>query len=304
MRNTYPLGRIAGIRIGLHRWIPWLVGGIGLFATLNGGPAYGAMIVVVISTGFSLVLLHELGHSLVARHFDVQVKDITLWPLGGVAWMEDIPEDPKIEGLIAIAGPLVNLVLAACALPLLLVPGLNAVAGLFIWVNLMLGLFNLVPAFPMDGGRVLRALLALRHDWLTATEKAVRFGKTVALVGTVIAVLNGFFLVPLLAVYVWGMGQRELLAVRAKKLGNSSPFGAFAEAARRAQEEYSRRAQAGGTPFGFEGGPGMEGAADFDSGPEASREVPGGTGKGFTDEEIARLEGFRGRLPRDWRDED
>jgi Zn-dependent protease len=297
LRNTIPIGRIFGIRIGLHRTLAWLVGGIVLFVSLTDPVLVIPALLYVVGV-FSLVLLHELGHSMAARHFDIQVPEITLSPLGGVAWMEEIPEDSRIEGLIAIAGPLVNLGLALLATPLLLAGPVAPVAIGFILINLMLGCFNLIPAFPMDGGRVLRALLALRCDWLTATERAVRIGRAIAIVGGIVGFLKGFILVPFLAVYVIMMGQRELLSMRARKLGTSSPFGAFAEAARRAQEQYARRSAE--TPGGFQNPAGFAQAPA----PQAQEQGTPSDTLGFTDKDIEKLEGFHGRLPRDWRGQD
>ncbi len=304
MRNTIPLGQLFGIKIGLHRFVPVLALG---FTIIAGGanPALMGIIVLYIVVLFSLVLLHELGHSLVARHFDIKVSQITLWPLGGVAWMEEIPEDSKIEGLIAVAGPAVNLALALLAAPLLLVPGIGALAQIFILMNLMLGIFNLFPAFPMDGGRVLRAYFARKGDWLEATEKAVRVGKVLAIAGAILGLFTGRFMIPILALYIISMGQRELFAIRARKLGTGFPFGNFAEAARRARENYAKGTD---TPFGFEPSGGFRPPSEFspDTAPARSETSPASDGSrgGFSDADIAELENFRGRLRRDWRSED
>jgi len=290
LTNIIPLGRIFGIRIGLHRWVPLLALVAAFF--LGGANLVGMSVAVLLIVGlFGLVLLHELGHSIVARHHGIRVSQITLWPLGGVAWMEDIPEDSRVEAQVAVAGPAVNLVLATLAAPLLLVPGVAPLAQVFVWMNLMLGLFNLVPAFPMDGGRVLRAFFGRKGDWLEATEKAVRVGRVVAIAGGIVAFFAGFWLAPILAVYILAMGQRELFAMRAKKLGEGFPFGAFAEAVRRAQA-----GQPASSPFGFEA-PGSFDASEVDAQAPTSRRDGQ---QGFSEEEIARLERYRGRMPRDW----
>lgn len=262
---------------------------------------YSIAIVVL----FGCVLLHELGHSVVAQHYGIRVSHITLWPFGGVAWMEEIPEDPKMECAIAIAGPAVNLALAAAAAPLLLLPSFAALASAFISMNLMLGLFNLVPAFPMDGGRVLRSLLAFKVDWLRATEQAVRIGKYTAIIGGIWALLNGFIFAPVIAVYILVMGQRELFALRARKMGTGFPFSSFAEAAQRAREQYANRQSAGG-PFGFESASGFQTPGDYpsedDFPSEDRREAPRRVKGGFSEEDIEKLESFRGRMRRNWRE--
>jgi Zn-dependent protease len=170
------------------------------------------------------VLLHEFGHSIVAQHFGLRVVDITLWPLGGMARMEQIPESTKIELLVAIAGPLVNFFLAAVGFVAMVSLGSvhagnlspfallsdDSVSQQILWgfvrVNLILGTFNLLPAFPMDGGRVLRALFGLWGDWVRATELAVSVGRVFA----VLLVLAGIFFnqyigfgAPLIGLFVW-----------------------------------------------------------------------------------------------------
>ena len=302
MKNHIPLGQVFGIRIWLSRFVLWMTGAVALINALQ-NPAFFWPTVIVIATGLSLVLLHELGHSWVAMRFGVNVSHITLWPLGGVAWMEEIPEDPKVEGLIAVAGPAVNCALALCAAPLLLiVPEASlseaAVRG-FVYINLALGVFNLLPAFPMDGGRILRSLLATKVDWLEATERAVRIGRSVALAAALVGLFKGYFLVPLIAIYVWAMGQKELFVMRAKKLGGGAGF------------SFANFAQAAGNPFAGAAGPAREEPGDpvFDAsdGYEQSQTEftpPAPSRGGFSEEDIRKLEGFRGRLNRNWKEEE
>jgi len=186
---------------------------------------------------FACVLLHELGHSLVARGFGLRVMDITLWPLGGMARMSEIPENTRIEALIAIAGPAVNFALAGLGFLALTVGralGLDDFAMRFIvaflLANVVQGTFNLLPAFPMDGGRILRALLGRKGDWLAATETAVRVGRVVALLfllGALLLMREGaanVCVLPLIALFVWFEGTRELWSVRLRH--GVSPFGA------------------------------------------------------------------------------
>ena len=175
---------------------------------------------------FGSVTLHELGHSLQALKYGVRVRDITLLPIGGLAQMEEIPEKPGQELRIAIAGPLVNFATAAAligvgallqAQALVTVPELFRSLGEASWAgmlayltmaNLAMGLFNLIPAFPMDGGRVLRALLAMRLDYPKATSIAVTVGQGLALLLGLYGFMSGSFTLVLIAVFVWmGAGQ-------------------------------------------------------------------------------------------------
>jgi len=141
---------------------------------------------------FGIVVLHELGHALTARRFGIETRDITLLPIGGVARLERLPRDPKQELWIAFAGPAVNVCLAVLFFSLVAMGGqiADALRAPFIgakllvnlmWANVVLACFNLLPAFPMDGGRVLRALLATRIDYVRATRIAARIGQTLAI---------------------------------------------------------------------------------------------------------------------------
>jgi Zn-dependent protease len=155
------------------------------------------------------LLVHEFAHALVARHLGLRVIDITIWPLGGMARMEGLSGHSKREAWVAAAGPLANLALAAICV---LLPGRLAY-GVFL-MNLILGLGNLVPAFPLDGGRLLRAWLARRSPLVDATLAAVRLAKVIAL----LALLFGFWgssmwIGVILAIYLWWSGQVEYIQV-------------------------------------------------------------------------------------------
>ena len=299
MRNHLPLGSLFGIRIWISRFLLWLVAFLMIAATFKGiHPGFVLLLVVAVAV---VVLAHELGHCLVARRHGIRVSHITLWPLGGVAWMEEIPENSKVEGLVAIAGPATNLAIAALCAPLFLIPGPQQyLVGWFISINLALGIFNLIPAFPMDGGRILRAFLARRGNYLRATEVAVTDSKYIALAMGILVLIYGHLMVPLIAVYLWFAGQRELFSVRARSLGQSSwPFGAFtgtadpAAGARPASDAYGSP-----RPEGFSAG---GSTAEFE--PRAPREEPTPgprePGRGFSQEEIESFERYRGRLKRD-----
>ncbi len=194
MRWSFPIGRLFGIRIEVHVTFllmlvlaPMLMSGSGL--TPLGSVGFALMI-------FSCVLLHELGHALAARMYGIGTRDITLMFIGGLARLERMPEKPWQEIVVALAGPAVNVVIAAVLFVVLLVPmqlPLNQVfdfgdlvSRLFA-VNIIMVLFNLVPAFPMDGGRVLRAALALRMPFAKATRIASIVGQVFAVAFAIVA---------------------------------------------------------------------------------------------------------------------
>jgi Zn-dependent protease len=153
----------------------------------DGGPQ-SVLNVLLILAVFGCVLLHELGHALMARRFGIHTHDITLYPIGGVARLARMPRAPGAELLIALAGPAVNFAIAAALTPLVVLgageTGSVSALGLFLntllEINLVLGLFNLIPAFPMDGGRVLRALLSSWLGRARATTVASRLGRSLA----------------------------------------------------------------------------------------------------------------------------
>lgn len=175
---------------------------------------------------FGAVTLHELGHSFQALKFGVRVRNITLMPMGGVARIEEIPEIPWQELRIALAGPLVNFVIAGLLIlfgsllqvrSILSLAELSQSLGQVSWsgmlayltmANLALGLFNLIPAYPMDGGRVLRALLAMKLDYSKATTIAVNIGQGLAWAFGLWGFMNGNYNLVLIAIFVWmGAGQ-------------------------------------------------------------------------------------------------
>jgi Zn-dependent protease len=208
VNGSIKIGSILGITLRLHVLLLVMLGVL----IVLGVPT---LVFVIL---FGCVLLHELGHSLVALAFGIRVVDITLWPLGGMARMSQIPESSRIEGLIAIAGPAVNFVLALLGFVAWTIWGEARQDDLLAWfigANVLMGLFNLLPAFPMDGGRLLRAFLGRNGDWLGATESAVRIGRVLALVLCVLG-LTGLYALPLVGVFVWLSGIQELAAVRAR----------------------------------------------------------------------------------------
>ncbi len=163
---------------------------------------------------FASVLIHELGHSWTARYFDVGISSITLWIFGGMAHMEELPEDWNVEFWIAIAGPITSLVLAGGFFATLQVVPASAplvlyVVGLLAVLNVSLAVFNMLPAFPMDGGRVLRALLARRRPYASATQTAASVGQGFAVLMAVLAVFSGALLLLLIAMFVYVAASAE-----------------------------------------------------------------------------------------------
>jgi Zn-dependent protease len=191
-----PLFRFKGIQVLVH-WSFFLLIGWVVFSSLSKGTNLNevAFNVGKILILFCCVVLHEFGHALTALHYGVGTKNIMLLPIGGVASLERMPEEPKQELLITLAGPAVNLVimlflgvplwlyLGSPALPdVVNAPTASRVLGFVVLVNLGLLLFNLIPAFPMDGGRILRSLLSMRMDRVKATHIATLIGRTLAVV--------------------------------------------------------------------------------------------------------------------------
>lgn len=168
-----------GIPVRLHWSFLALLAGFLGYGLYRFGP-YGAMIIGIGSIGLVLsVTLHELGHALAARRFGIATRDIVLYPFGGVASIEGMPEDPDQEIPIALAGPAVNVVLAAIGGAAYQIYD-HPVIMSFVASNLLMGLFNLIPAYPMDGGRVLRSLLAKWLGWDQASRMSIRIGRVFA----------------------------------------------------------------------------------------------------------------------------
>lgn len=236
MRWSWPIGRLAGIPLRVHLTFPLLLAWIALAQWQMDGDFRGAASLVgTVLLVFTIVVLHELGHALAARRYGVATRDITLLPIGGVARLERIPRNPRQELVIAIAGPAVNVVLAIGIGAALFVTGgmrdltdlgglvaadptfdLRRLATRLVAINIWILAFNLLPAFPMDGGRVLRAALAMRwRDYVRATEAAARAGRFFAVLFGLIAffVLNSPLLI-LIAGFVWLSGAGEAAQVR------------------------------------------------------------------------------------------
>jgi Zn-dependent protease/CBS domain-containing protein len=207
------LGRIAGIPIRKHLTLLILLAWIaGTYAISGAGFSATVLGVTLVAAIFVVIVVHELGHALVARRYGIGTRDIMLLPIGGIASLERIPENPKQELAVALVGPAINLVIAAILyafLPLTTVGTYaNTIVHQLVYINVGLAVFNLIPAFPMDGGRALRAVLALRMGPARATDIAAKLGKVFA----VAIGLVGLFTNPLLLVIafvVWHGATQE-----------------------------------------------------------------------------------------------
>jgi Zn-dependent protease len=230
VRMKWKIANLAGIGVYLH-WSFWVLPAWILLSA--GGGLTGALgSVLFVFAIFGCVVLHELGHALMARHYGIGTRDITLYPIGGVASLERIPRRPSQELAIALAGPAVNVVIAGTLFGALLVAGVGTqgptfslVGGSFLLnllaVNVALVVFNMLPAFPMDGGRVLRAFLAMRVPYLRATEIAVRVGQGVAIVLGLLGLWTGGTLL-FVALFVFLAAQAELAMARRQEMFGAS----------------------------------------------------------------------------------
>lgn len=201
MQSGIYLGRLAGFPIRLGWSFLLLLG----FVALTAGGLGGVFLTLLT---FGSVVLHELGHALVARRLGVRIAGIDLHFLGGAALMVDPPRSARDEIAIAAAGPAVSLALAGLGFGLGNLLGAPLIVHLG-WVNLILGLFNLVPALPMDGGRILRAVLARRMSFANATEAAVKVSRVFAVLFGVVAIAFGQLQLAFIGVLVWLMGSAE-----------------------------------------------------------------------------------------------
>ncbi len=225
MSWSFQIGVVRGIKVYLHATFGLLIGWIILSHLLTGKGVVAALE----GTGFVLllftcVLLHEFGHALTAQRFGVKTRDITLYPIGGIARLERIPRDPRQELAIALAGPAVNFVIAAGLLAGLLLTGaaislddFRIVGGSLpvklLEVNILMAAFNLLPAFPMDGGRVLRAFLAVKLPYEEATRRAAVVGQGMAFLFGLFGLLTGQIFLLLIAFFVYVGASQEATAV-------------------------------------------------------------------------------------------
>ncbi len=238
MGSSFKIFSVRGIAIRIHLTFPLILFWAAFqYGTVGGtsGAIFGLVVVLLL---FVLVTLHELGHSFAAMHYGVTVRQIVLLPIGGLAQLEKMPDKPIQEFVVAIAGPAVNIVLAilmgaivlAFGIPILNPLGnftlsFNSIFAYLLYYNILLALFNLLPAFPMDGGRVLRALLAMVMNYETATAVAVYIGRGVALILALSVLRTGGILMLFIAGFIFLAGTQELAVVRWQARVRQSGYG-------------------------------------------------------------------------------
>jgi Zn-dependent protease len=227
MKWSWKIGEFAGIGVYMHATFLLIIAWVILIHWSEGHDlATIASGVVFVLALFLCVVLHEFGHALTAMRYGIKTRDITLLPIGGVARLERMPDDPMQEFWVALAGPAVTAVIALILFFWLRITNgyvpvdtITMTQGSFVerlmLVNVFLLVFNLIPAFPMDGGRVLRALLALRGDYTSATQTAANIGQAIALIFGFIGLFTNPFLI-FIALFVWIGAAQEASMVKIK----------------------------------------------------------------------------------------
>ncbi|MEH6537195.1 MAG: site-2 protease family protein [Psychroserpens sp.] len=241
MKVNLTLGSVSGIKIKIHWTFLFLIAWIVFDELKRGGTAESVLFnLAFVVAVFICVILHELGHALTAKRFGINTKKITLLPIGGMASLDKIPESPKQEFLVVIAGPIVNILIAILLYFIVPVQELfdqsfseayqvfksftfqNFLFYLFI-VNVGLALFNMIPAFPMDGGRMLRALLAMRINRVKATQIAASIGQFIAVIFLLLGLLYNPFLVFIaLFIFLGAYGENQMVQHLALLKGHSA----------------------------------------------------------------------------------
>ncbi|MBL8099867.1 MAG: site-2 protease family protein [Anaerolineales bacterium] len=236
MRWQWRLGKFFGIDVYVHATFLLLIAWVGYshwLANQNWGEVLSGIIFILAL--FACVILHEYGHALTARKFGVKTRDITIYPIGGVARLERMPEKPIEELWVALMGPAVNVVIALILFAYLFLTSslfrlgdLSIASGSFLGrllvVNIILVLFNLLPAFPMDGGRVLRSLLAMRMDYVRATQIAATIGQGIALLFGLIGLFGNASLL-FIAFFIWIGASQESSMTQMKNAISGIPVG-------------------------------------------------------------------------------
>ncbi len=222
MKRSLRVGTFLGIDVNLHWTFSLTMVGFFIFFLIQSASfIVAAAGIAIISSLFVCVVLHEYGHALMARKYGISTLDITLYPIGGVARLENMPEDPKQELWIALAGPAVNLVIAGVLYMLSGFSGTTVVVesllgnptnyiGMMIWYNLFMVGFNMIPAFPMDGGRVLRAGLATTMGFSRATQIAGMIGQGVAVIMAIYGIMTFQIMLIFIAIFVIVAAKQEM----------------------------------------------------------------------------------------------
>ena len=219
MKYSLKIFSIFGIPVELHISFLFLIIFIYLIAILHITPLINIITAVLITLVFATVVIHELSHSYLAKRYGIKINRIVLLPIGGVSEMEELPKDPAQELRISLVGPLSNLVIALVTgiIFVLISKSLSTVlvgaVYYFFLINLLLGLFNLLPAFPMDGGRILRAYLAERMDFMRATRISATIGKQFAIIMAIVGVFFNIFLILIanICVHDWRRFRIQIL---------------------------------------------------------------------------------------------
>lgn len=216
-KGSMTLCHAFGIDIEVHFTFALLLAWVSWEGFQAGGWVEALNFTLLVILLFVCVTLHEFGHALTARRYGVRTRRILLMPIGGMAQFDYIPRRPWHEFMITIFGPLVNFALAALLYPIWRSMPEGQIAWFceqLLYINLAMGLFNLLPVFPMDGGRILRALLATRTSYLEATRLASIGGKILAIIGILYAGANGRFILVLLFGFIYMAGHSEYHYVR------------------------------------------------------------------------------------------
>lgn len=232
MKNSWKILTVRGIDIRLHFTFPLiLIWAAVQFGLLSGNTSSALFGIVAVTILFVIVTLHELGHSFAAQHYGIPVKQIVLSPIGGVAQLREMPDKPIQEFVIALAGPAVNFLIAVVMGAVIVASNIDLTSPLavlagqsgFSWTalfsylflsNIFLALFNLIPAFPLDGGRVFRALLAMRLDYVRATNIAAAVGRVAAVLLGFYALTGGSIFLIFIAVFIYMAAGQEAQYVR------------------------------------------------------------------------------------------
>lgn len=218
MKYSFKIFSIFGIPVELHITFLALMLLIYIVAYFKIIPAINLITAVLITLVFVTVVIHELSHSYLAKRYGIKIERIVLLPIGGLSEMEEIPKDPAQELRIALAGPLSNIIIAFIGYIVLIIFGsylsivLSGALYYFIYINLLLGFFNLLPAFPMDGGRILRAFLAERMSFIKATKLAANIGKQFAILMAIVGVFFNLLLI-LIGIFVYVGADAEYKSV-------------------------------------------------------------------------------------------